>query len=103
MFLRWIIRLDKAGNFLTAHRLFMQGFHVRSRDGSWIRVFENFAFEVTQSDFVRTGIYHVVRIDGNFSAAARAIDDELWHGVSGGVTAKGFDNIHAFRDGGAEV
>lgn len=45
----------------------------------------------------------VLRVDGDFSAATGAVDDELGDGVAGGVTAEAFDDLDAFGHAGAEV
>ena len=81
------IRLKIAEDYLATKCFFMERLHIRCWDRGWIWVFENISLEVTQGDFVRTGIDHVVWIDGDFSAAAGAIDDELWHGVASGMSA----------------
>lgn len=93
----------RSRKYLTTHRLLVQRFHIRRWDRSRIRVFEYFSLEITEGDFVRTAINDVVRIDRYFPAAAGAIDNELRDGVSGGMTAEFFDDVHAFGYGCAEV
>ena len=86
-----------------AHRLFAERLHFCFRDEGGIWVVENFAFVVAEGDFGFVGIYDIVRVDRDFSAAAGAINDELWDSVSGGVAAEFLDDIDAFCDGSAEV
>ena len=45
----------------------------------------------------------VLRVDGDFSTAAGAVDDELGDGVAGGVTTEALNDLDAFGHAGAEV
>ena len=44
-----------------------------------------------------------MRIDGDFSTAAGAVNDELGDGVAGGVTAEAFDDLDTLGHAGAKV
>src|SRR6266540_2590767 len=61
-------------------------------------VLEDFALVIPDDDFLVIVIQNVTGIDRYLAAAARRVDHELRHGVTGGVTAQTFDDLNAFRD-----
>ena len=77
--------------------------HDAGGDGAGVGVFEDFAFEIAQGDAAGAGVDEVVGVDRDFATAAGTINDKLGYGIAGGVAAQAFDDIDAFRDGGAEV
>src|ERR1700756_2785450 len=73
----------------------------RAIRGLW--VFEDFPFEIADHNAVGVPAQDIVRVDGHFAAAARSVDDVLWDGVTGGVTAEAFHDLEALADAGAQV
>jgi hypothetical protein len=69
--------------------------------GFW--VLEDFAFVIPDDDFLVVVIQDVAGIDRHLAAAARRIDNELGHGVTGGVTAQAFDDLNAPGDRSAQM
>ncbi len=61
------------------------------------------ALKIAQDEFLVGDFLNVVGVEGDFSAAAGGVDDELWDGVAGGVTPEGTDQFDAFAGVGAEV
>ena len=45
----------------------------------------------------------ILRVEGDLSAASGAVDDELWDGIPGSVTAEALDDLDAFGHASAEV
>src|SRR4026207_1573489 len=62
------------------------------------RIFEDFTFIIPDNDLLVIVIKNVAGIDRHFASASRRIDDELRHGITGGVTTQAFNDLNAFRD-----
>ncbi len=71
--------------------------------GSGLWVFEDFAFVVADEDALFIADEDVVGIQRHFSATAWGINDELRHGITGGVTPESFDDFDPLCHGGTEV
>src|SRR6266576_515358 len=70
---------------------------------SRFRILEDFAFVIPDDDLLVIVIKNVTGIDRHFAPAPRRIDDELRHGITGGVTTQAFDDLNAFRDRSTEM
>ena len=65
---------------------------------SGLGIFEDFSFVIAEDDFFIVVIQNIARINRNLPAPAGGVDDELRHGVTGGVAAQAFDDLDSFRD-----
>src|SRR6266436_3238981 len=70
---------------------------------SGFRILEDFAFVIPDDDLLAIVIKNVTGIDRHFAPASRRIDDELRHGITGGVTTQALDDLNAFRDRSTEM
>ena len=80
-----------------------RGGMLRWRRGRGLGVFVDIALVVSQHEPVRRLRHHVVRVERNLAAPARAIDDELRDGVAAGVAAQVLDNFEPLAHRSAEV
>ena len=58
-------------------------------------ILKNVSFVIPDHDLFVVVIKDVTGIDRNFSAAARSVDYELRHSVTGGMSAQSFDDLDA--------
>src|SRR5206468_10870517 len=65
---------------------------------SSFRVLEDFAFVIPDDDLLVIVIKYVTGIDRHLAPAAGRIDDELRHGITGGVATQAFNDLNAFCD-----
>ena len=70
---------------------------------SGFRILEDFAFVIPDDDLLVIVIKNVTGIDRHFAPASRSIDDELRHGITGGVATQALDDLNAFRDRSAQM
>src|SRR5947207_8616121 len=61
------------------------------------RILEDFAFVISNHDFLVVVIKNVTGIDRYLAAPAGRVDHELRHRVTGGVAAQAFDDFDALR------
>src|SRR5206468_6183151 len=67
------------------------------------RIFENFAFVVSDHDLFVVMVEDVSRVNRNFTAAPGRVDHELWHSVTGSVTPQTLDNLDPLCYRGSQV
>ncbi len=70
---------------------------------SGLGILEDFSFVIANDDFLVVVIEDITGINRYLAAAAGSVDDVLWDGVTGGVTAQAFNDLDPFRDRGAQV
>jgi len=65
---------------------------------SGLGILEDFSFVIANHDLLVVVIKDVAGINRHFAAAAGSVDDVLWDGIAGSVTAQPLDDLDPFCD-----